>query len=166
MNATIKAGKTANPKQLTEKQQATATDKAYKALVKSAKINLKEESVSVSFWIKHIIKGGKDINKALKHRLGLKTLPAQKELIPLCVNATLKGFKFYDEETQSIVLNCKKTFKKDSNGNPVLEDGKPVVDETWYVKKEAFTFNAVYTALCTPSKTVVYVKDKDIRIAE
>ena len=164
--ATIKAGKTANPKQLTEKQQIAATEKAYKAIVKSAKIDLKQESVSVSFWIKHIIKGGKDINKALKHRLGLKALPKNEELIPLCVKEALRGFKFYDKETQSVVLNCRKRFEKDSNGNPVLEDGKPVVAETWYIRKETFTFNAVYTALFTPSKTVVYIDGEDIRETE
>ena len=166
MNATIKAGKTANPKQLTEKQQLAANEKAYKAIVKTAKINLKEESVSVSFWIKFITKGGADINKMLKHRLGLKTLPTQKELIPLCVKEALKGFKFYDKETQNVVLNCRKRFEKDVNGNPVLEDGKPVVAETWYIRKETFTFNAVYTALFTPSKTVVYIDSEDIREAE
>lgn len=165
MSATVKAGKTA-AKQLTEKQQIAANDKAYKAIVKSAKIDLKQESTSVSFWTKFIVKGGKDINKALKHRLGLKTLPAQKELTTLCVNEVLKGFKFYDKETKSTVLNCRKKFLKDANGNTVLEDGKPVVEETWYVRKETFTFNAVYTALFTPAKTIIYVEAEDIREAE
>ena len=166
MNATNKAGKTA-PKQLTEKQILSAENKAYTALVKEGKINLKQESVSVSFWVKHVINSNdKTVKQALKKRLSVKTLPKKDELLKVCIAETLKGFKFYDTETKTIILNCKKTFKKDGNGVTIKEDNKPVVDKTWYEKKDSFTFNAVYTALFTPSKTIVYIKAKDIKEAE
>ena len=171
MNTTnnVKAGKTANVNGLTEKQLNAQLEKSYKQVVKSAKVDLKAESTSISFWWKFIVdsaQSNKDLKSALLHRLQLKKLPVKDELKRLLLSETVKGFKFYDSETKAIILNCRKKFLKDSNGETVKEDGKPVVSETWYTKKETFTFNAVYTALFTPSKVVVYIDSEDIREVE
>ena len=127
-------------------------NKEFKQVVKSAKVDLKQEVSSISFWVNVISKSAQsgDCRKAVLHVLDSKKLLPANELKKALLERALSGYKFYD--ANNTILVCKKKFEKDANGQVVRMDDKPVVSETWYEKKESFSFLSVWTAIFSPAK--------------
>ena len=138
-------------------------NKEFKAVVKSAKIDLKKEVSSVSFWVNTVAKAAQsgDCRKAVMHTLKVDKLPAKEELKKALLGRALDGFKFYSEGGE--ILICKKSFKRDATGQVVRENGSPIVEKIWYEKKETFSFIAVWQAIFNPQKVRVTIPAEEIK---
>lgn len=137
--------------------------KEFKAVIKSAKVDLQKEVTSVSFWINTISKAAQsgECRKAVIHVLGVERLPKSDELKRALLTRCLAGFKFCSEEGSILVV--RKEFEKDSSGKIVRVGDKPVVKTSWYERKDKFSFIAVWQAIFIPSKTRVIIPAEDIR---
>ena len=137
--------------------------KEFRATVKSAKIDLKKEVTSISYWIGVIAKAAKrgDCMRAVKHLLAVEKLPKIEEVKKALLQKAKTGYKFYSEDGE--ILVCKKSFKKDSSGKIIRENDAPIVEKTWYEKKVSFTFDSVWNATFSPSKTRVTIPDAEIK---
>jgi len=135
------------------------SEKEFKQVVKSAKVDLKKEATSVSFWCKVIAKGVKP--EIAKHLLEVEKLPSQSDVVALLVTRCLAGYKFYSESGYALI--CKKAFERDSNGKVVYQNEKPIIKDTWYEIKRSYTFDSVWGAIFSPSKTKVVIPEIELR---
>jgi hypothetical protein len=138
--------------------------KEFKQVVKSAKVDLKKEVTSLSYWVNVISKAAQngDCKQAVKHLLSVEKLPKKEEIQKLLLEKCLQGFKFYSE-TENEILIRKVRFERDSNGQVLRENDKPIIAESWYERKVSFTFDSVWNATFVGSKTRVIIPDSEIK---
>ena len=137
--------------------------KEFKAVVKTAKIDLQKEVGSVSFWVNTISKAAQsgECRKAVIHILNVEKLPTKEELKKQLLNRALSGFKFYNEGGEILIRKVK--FARDGNGQIVRENDSPVVEKTWYERKSSYTFVSVWSAIFNPSKVRVTIPAEEIK---
>lgn len=138
-------------------------NKEFKAVVKTAKIDLQKEVSSISFWVNTISTAAQkgDCRKAVIHVLKVDKLPKAKDLKKALLEKALSGFKFYSESGDVLVV--RKEFERDSTGKVVRMDDKPVVKSTWYERKTSYSFIAVWQAIFNPQKVRVTIPAEEIK---
>lgn len=128
--------------------------RSYNSLVKSAKIDLKSEFTSLSFWCSLIAKHAKgEVLTLLKCRFNFELPKKQEDIVKELITMARKGYKFINEKGQICVI------REVVEGNMSLK---------YFVVKERFTFDSVFTAILKPAKVqeVVQVSDKESALSE